>query len=120
MATQSVEPEAPLEQQMQHAQDVPSSTVAAPSTTFGTQPETGDQISCGIEKYARFAYSQDSDDETEAELARIRPWGTRPPSETSWARLSEATDLLSTIFRFLQLRELMAMYVLVLPPFFLF
>ncbi|TFJ87937.1 hypothetical protein NSK_001283 [Nannochloropsis salina CCMP1776] len=35
-------------------------------------------------------------------------WGMRPPSSTSWARLSGAADLLSTIFRFLQLRELNA------------
>ncbi len=119
MATQSVEPVAPLEQHVQHAQDVPSSTVAAAISTFGTQPGARQPVfPCSCEECALLGYLPGLDDLREVELARIRPWGTRRPSETSWARLSEATDLLSTIFRFLQLRELMAMYVLVLPPLF--
>ena len=113
MATQKVESEAPLEQQLQRAQDVPSSTEATATSTFECQPKL---LLVRPPRPFRFCeecnlnrYFEDSDYEREAELARTRPWGTRPPSETSWARLSEATDLLSTIFRFLQLRELMAM-----------
>ncbi|KAM3570464.1 hypothetical protein VYU27_007460, partial [Nannochloropsis oceanica] len=112
MATQKIESEAPLEQQLQRAQDVPSSTEATATSTFECQPKL---LLVRPPRPFRFCeecnlnrYFEDSDYEREAELARTRPWGTRPPSETSWARLSEATDLLSTIFRFLQLRELMA------------
>lgn len=59
-----------------------------------------------IDDQEHICWTLASDEDVDRKL-----WGMRPPSSTSWARLSGAADLLSTIFRFLQLRELNAMYV---------
>jgi len=112
MADPVVEPGAPQEQQEQEQEAAPLSLAPASSHAAVAAAEAT-AAAIKEEKEASKAPAQAA----EAEPVSARPiWGTRPPSETSWARLSGATDLLSTIFRFLQLPELSAMYVCALPP----
>jgi len=106
MADPIVEPGAPQDQQEQEQEAAP--LILAPASVTAAEA-----TAAAIEE--EMEASEAPAQAAEAEPVPAGPiWGT--PSETSWARLSGATDLLSTIFRFLQLPELSAMYVCALLP----
>lgn len=111
---------APQEQQQdQQEHPPPSSSILVPASAHAAVA-AAEATAAAIEEEK--AASEAPRHEAEAEAVPVPVptgpiWGCRPPSETSFSQLSGATDLLSTIFRFLQLPELSAMYVRVLPPF---